>query len=90
MPVKTIADGDDQSAIAAVKQMGAEFARTAPEHRMSSLQDLERGSVLEHEDTLGYALELAQAIGLPAPTIKDCYDLVSGINSINQRAKQAY
>ena len=84
MPVKTISDADIPTATEAVKQMGSEFARTAPEHRMSSLQDLERGSVLEHEDTLGYALELARANSLPAPTIEDCYDLVSGINSINQ------
>ena len=85
MPVKTIAENDEAAAIQAVIDMGKEFAATAPNHRMSSLQDLERGAVLEHEDTLGYALELARAEQLPAPTIEDCYDLVAGINAINRR-----
>ncbi|MGR8947915.1 MAG: ketopantoate reductase family protein [Gammaproteobacteria bacterium] len=87
MPVKTIADGDEKIALNAVKNMGEEFATTAPEHRMSSLQDLERGARLEHEDTLGYAMELAQGLNLPAPTIRDCYDLVAGIDAINRAAQ---
>ena len=86
MPVRTIAENDDETAMQTVLAMGREFADTAPEHRMSSLQDLERGAALEHEDTLGYALELARAMNLPAPTIEDCYDLVAGINDINQKS----
>ena len=86
MPVLTIAESNDEAAVQAVLDMGREFAATAPDHRMSSLQDLERGAALEHEDTLGYALELARAMGLPAPTIEDCYDLVAGINDINQKS----
>ena len=85
MPVKTIAENDMQTAIQAVLKMGKEFNDAAPNHRMSALQDLERGAVLEHEDTLGFALELARAMNSPAPTIEDCYDLVSGINAINQK-----
>ena len=52
---------------------------------MSSLQDLERFAQLEHEDTIGYALELAEGLKLPSETIRDCYDLVAGIDAINRR-----
>lgn len=84
MPVKTIAESSDEVARQAIIGVGREFAASAPDHRMSSLQDLERGAKLEFEDTLGYAVELAHELKLAAPTIHDCYDLVAGIDSINQ------
>ncbi|MEM7468363.1 MAG: 2-dehydropantoate 2-reductase [Pseudomonadota bacterium] len=84
MPVKTIAEAPGQAARDAVIDMGQQFAKEAPEHRLSALQDLERGARLEHEDTLGYALEQARALDLPAATIADCFDLVSGIDAINR------
>ena len=85
MPVKTIADGTHEIAVEAVQSTGREFAAAAPDHRMSSLQDLERFAQLEHEDTIGYALELAEGLKLPSETIRDCYDLVAGIDAINRR-----
>ena len=90
MPVKTIAEAPGSAAVDAVCGMGAEFQRIAPQHRMSSLQDLERGARLEFEDTLGYALELARELELGHATLQDCYDLVAGIDAIareqNRRA----
>lgn len=56
MPVRTIADGSLQQSLDAVLNVGQEFADNAPGHRMSSLQDLQRGATLEYADTLGYAV----------------------------------
>lgn len=84
MPVRTIADHSLDAALQAILDVGREFATNAPAHRMSSLQDLQRGAQLEFEDTLGYAVELAKQYRLPAPTINDCYDLVAGIDAINR------
>lgn len=83
MPVKTIAQGSAAAAVKAILDVGEEFASSAPDHRMSSLQDLQRGATLEFADTLGYAAELARELGLATPTINDCYDLVAGIDAIN-------
>ena len=83
MPVKTIAEASFDDSLQAILSVGNEFATNAPEHRMSSLQDLERGATLEYADTLGYARALAVELGIAAPTIIDCHDLVAGIDAIN-------
>lgn len=85
MPVRTIADGSTRESVEAVLNVGHEFATNAPGHRMSSLQDLQRGATLEFSDTLGYAVELSAALGVAAPTINDCFDLVAGIDAINHQ-----
>jgi 2-dehydropantoate 2-reductase len=52
----------------------------APTHRVSTLQDLERGRGLEVEETLGYVVTKAGKQGVPVPTVETCYRLISGIN----------
>ncbi len=49
-------NGTEAEAIAAVQKAGADYQAKAPEHRMSSLQDLLAGRPLEIHETLGYAL----------------------------------
>jgi 2-dehydropantoate 2-reductase len=60
--------------------MGIQFAKNAPNHRWSSLLDLERGRKLEIDETLGYAVAEAKKLGVPVPTLEVCYSIVSGIN----------
>jgi 2-dehydropantoate 2-reductase len=79
-PVKIVVNGSEQEAVSALQELGAKFEATAPKHRMSALQDLERGQRLEIDDTLGHAVDEARQLGIPAPTLEMCYSLCKGIN----------
>ena len=72
--------GTEDAAVAVVQQLGETFAATAPQHRMSSLQDVERGRPLEVEETAGYALALARRSNLNLPTLALCYQLAATVH----------
>ena len=80
LPIKTIVASSDAEAVAAVVRSGEQFALTAPEHRMSTLQDLVAGKPLEVEETLGDAVRRANALGLVLPMLETCYRLVAAID----------
>jgi len=82
LPVATLCEGSEQSAVTAVIEAGKRFAVHAPDHRMSSLQDLEAGRPLELHETLGYALKTAAAQGLALPLIKAFYNVISAADRI--------
>ena len=44
---------------------------------MSAQQDVLRGSRLEYQETLGYALDKARELGVPMPTLDTCYRILS-------------
>ena len=77
LPVPSIVHGSDAQAIDIVRGIGQKFLDTSPEHRMSAQQDLLRGSRLEYEETLGYALEKARELGVPMPTLDVCYRIIA-------------
>ena len=56
LPVPSIVHASDAQAVEIVRGIGQKFLDTSPEHRMSAQQDVLRGSRLEYEETLGYAL----------------------------------
>ena len=56
------------------------MAKSAPAHRVSTLQDLASGKNLEVEETLGYVLKKAREKGVPVPTVDTCYRLISAID----------
>jgi ketopantoate reductase len=58
---------------------------SAPEHRMSTLQDLLAGRPLELEETLGYALRTAARLNLPLALLESLYELVAGIDRISRQ-----
>jgi 2-dehydropantoate 2-reductase len=77
LPVPSIVHGSDAQAIDIVKGIGQKFLDTSPEHRMSAQQDVLRGSRLEYEETLGYALEKAREHGVSMPTLDVCYRMIA-------------
>jgi len=81
LPVASVIAAPPETAREVLQAVGQEWLVSAPEHRMSSLQDLERGKRLEVDETLGYAVGLAENLGLQAPTLAMAYELVAGINS---------
>jgi 2-dehydropantoate 2-reductase len=84
LPVATIVGASEESAVAVVRAVGGRFKADAPEHRMSSLQDLEAGRPIEVEETLGYAVRLAAEGGLSLPLLESFYSLVAAVDRIRR------
>ncbi len=76
LPVASVGSANDEDAIALVLAVGEQYRARAPEHRMSAQQDALRGRPLELEETLGFALERARALGVGMPTLDTCYRLM--------------
>jgi len=77
LPVPSIVYGSDAQAIEIIRGIGQKFLDNSPEHRMSAQQDVLRGSRLEYEETLGYALAKGRELGVPMPTLDTCYRILS-------------
>jgi 2-dehydropantoate 2-reductase len=80
LPLQGILSGSEDVAVQAVVQAGRDFQRNAPNHRMSSLQDLEAGRQLEIQETLGYAVRRARQLQQPAPLLDSLYHLAVAID----------
>ena len=77
LPVPSIVYGSDAQAIEIIRGIGQTFLDNSPEHRMSAQQDVLRGSRLEYEETLGYALAKGRELGVPMPTLDTCYRILT-------------
>jgi 2-dehydropantoate 2-reductase len=70
----------DEGAVV-VQKIGATLeSRGITTHKMSALQDVERGRRIEVEETLGYALRKAAELNVPIPGLETCYRLLAGLN----------
>ncbi|MEL0082857.1 MAG: 2-dehydropantoate 2-reductase [Gammaproteobacteria bacterium] len=83
LPAASICSGSQEQALAKLNEMGQRLLTSAPNHRMSALQDLTRGKRLEVDETLGYLTGLADQHKLAAPAIKQAWQLVKAIDSFN-------
>jgi 2-dehydropantoate 2-reductase len=79
-PIKTLCADSLADAVKRLDQIGAAMAVRAPTHKISTLQDLERGRRFEVEETLGHAVRQASTLDVPVPTIDTCYRLLAGID----------
>jgi 2-dehydropantoate 2-reductase len=77
LPVPSIVHASDAQAIEIIRGIGQKFLENSPEHRMSAQQDVLRGSRLEYEETLGFALAKAREHGVAMPTLDTCYRILS-------------
>ena len=80
LPVASLCEQPESAAVERVLKMGGEYRISAPQHRMSSLQDLLAGRPLEVNETLGYALDRARALGLTLPLLAGFRHLIAGID----------
>jgi 2-dehydropantoate 2-reductase len=80
LPIRTLCEDDADRAVARVRERGDALGARAPSHKISTLQDLERGRRLEIDETLGDAVRRAAALGMSVPTIETCYRLLSSID----------
>jgi 2-dehydropantoate 2-reductase len=78
---KTVTSVPLERAIALLREEGDLLeARGATAHKVSALQDLERGRPLEVEEILGYAVRQAREMAVAVPALQTCYLLLTGIN----------
>jgi 2-dehydropantoate 2-reductase len=77
LPVPSILHASDAQAVEIIRGIGQKFLDTSPGHRMSAQQDVLRGSRLEYEETLGYALAKGRELGVPMPTLDTCYRILA-------------
>jgi 2-dehydropantoate 2-reductase len=82
LPVASICSMPEPDGVALLQKSGLEMKARAPQHRMSTLQDLEAGKPLELDETLGHAIRSATRLKLSLPLLSGCYQLVSGIDRI--------
>jgi 2-dehydropantoate 2-reductase len=80
LPAASLCALPESAAVERVLKIGGEYRASAPQHRMSSLQDLLAGRPLEVNETLGYALERADALGLTLPMLAGFRHLIAGID----------
>ncbi|MHB8813349.1 MAG: ketopantoate reductase family protein [Steroidobacteraceae bacterium] len=80
LPIGALIDVPEQQAIETIRRIGEDMRLRAPDHRLSSLQDLLAGRPLEVEETLGYAVRKARDLGLPVPLLEAFYHTVAAID----------
>jgi 2-dehydropantoate 2-reductase len=81
VPLSNLNKLSDEEFIKNVCEFGEVMKAVAPNHRISALQDLERGRRLEVEETLGYVITKAGEQNVPVPTLETCYLLCATINN---------
>jgi 2-dehydropantoate 2-reductase len=84
LPAASLCRGTEESAVQIVVEAGRAFETRAPEHRMSSLQDVNAGRPLEVQETLGYALQKAAERGIPMPLLDGFYRVISTAERIRE------
>lgn len=77
LPAASLCKGTEENAVEIVLEAGRTFQTHAPEHRMSSLQDVLAGRPLEIHETLGYALRKAAEHGIPMPLLDGFYRVIA-------------
>src|SRR5262249_52624040 len=61
---KTLSQLSHADTVAYLRHQGAQRASQTPTHKLSALQDVERGKRLEAEETVGYAVRQGAALGV--------------------------
>ncbi len=86
LPVARVCRGSEEEAIELILAMGHQLEQRAPQHRMSSLHDLDAVRPLEIEETLGHAVRLAQQRNVALPLLEGLLPLASTIDRLNRDA----
>jgi 2-dehydropantoate 2-reductase len=79
LPIATLCRQTESEAVEIVRAVGREYHANAPQHRLSTLQDLEAGRPLEIDETLGFAVAKAAQLKLSLPLLENFYHVASAI-----------
>ncbi|MBS0418701.1 MAG: ketopantoate reductase family protein [Proteobacteria bacterium] len=86
MPAASMLRGTEAEAVAEVVKRGRVFEAHAPEHRLSSLQDLLAGRPLEVHETLGYAVRKGASLGIEMPLLDGFYRVIAAAERLREGA----
>lgn len=84
LPVASLCQDTDAQGVARLNELGRGLLQRAPQHRMSTLQDLNAGRELEVQETLGYAVREAQRLEVPTPLVDTFFHLIAGMDKIQR------
>jgi 2-dehydropantoate 2-reductase len=77
---KSLSEAPFDQAVENFQRVGAQLeAQGATAHKVSILQDLERGRRLEYDAMFGYAVRKGAELGVLLPTVEVCYRLIKGV-----------
>jgi 2-dehydropantoate 2-reductase len=77
---KTLSEAPFSEAAGDFQRVGAQMeAQGATAHKVSILQDLERGRRLEYDAMFGYAVRKGAELGVSLPAVEVCYRLIKGV-----------
>jgi len=80
-PSRTLVTSTPEEWMERSRQYGLNMeAQGLTAHKMSALQDLERGRRLEIEETFGYIVQKAAELGLSVPRMETCYRLLLALD----------
>jgi len=79
-PARTLVAEPGGEWVEQARRLGEAMEARVPGHKVSALQDLERGRRLEIEETFGYAVREASEMGLQVPSLDACYRLLAGLS----------
>ncbi|MNV53826.1 2-dehydropantoate 2-reductase [compost metagenome] len=74
-----LSNTDFESAVCMVRDVGEQFRQKSPNHKVSGLQDLERGRPTEVEEITGFAWRRSVELGLALTTLRTCHALCRAI-----------
>ncbi len=89
LPTASLCAAAESDAVAMIRQLGEDYHRNAPTHRMSSLQDVYAGRPLEVHETLGYACQKARELKLDLPLLTAFTQLTAAIDRSRDAAPPA-
>jgi 2-dehydropantoate 2-reductase len=72
LPAAKLCSVPESEAVDILRKAGLVYRATAPEHRLSALQDVEAGRPLEVHESLAYAQDQARGLGLELPLL-ECF-----------------
>jgi 2-dehydropantoate 2-reductase len=87
LPAASLCQGTERSAVERLVAAGRVFETRAPEHRMSSLQDVNAGRPLEVHETLGYAIRKGAERGVPMPLLDGFYRVIAAAERIREATR---
>jgi 2-dehydropantoate 2-reductase len=80
LPVATLCTVAERQAVDILVKMGEEYRLRSPQHRLSTLQDLEAGRPLEIDETIGYAVRKARELGLSLPLLENFFEVATAVD----------
>ena len=84
-----LAEGGLAQGVAVTQAWGERMKAHAPGHKVSALQDLEKGRSTEVDAIVGHAVRRARKLGLQLPMMEGCWRLCSAVSALGT-AKASY